>query len=81
MSRLAAVLFYSLVKNHPFRNGNKRIAVMTSLVFLFLNDKWISASTASLYEIARYVSNSLPKDRNKALKHLEGYMRSNMQDV
>lgn len=54
---------------------------MTSLVFLFLNDKWISASTASLYEIARYVSNSLPKDRNKALKHLEGYMRSNMQDV
>jgi len=27
----AAVLFYGLVKNHPFQNGNKRIAV-TSFV-------------------------------------------------
>jgi death-on-curing protein len=29
----AAILFYLLIKNHPFQNGNKRIAVTTLLVF------------------------------------------------
>ena len=31
----AAILFYLLIKNHPFQNGNKRIA-MTSLHFILL---------------------------------------------
>lgn len=30
----AAVLFYSLVKEHPFLNGNKRLAVVSLLTFL-----------------------------------------------
>ena len=33
----AARLCYSLVKNHAFLDGNKRIAVFTMLVFLELN--------------------------------------------
>lgn len=35
----AAMLFYIMVKNHPFENGNKRIAVMTLLLFLSRNRK------------------------------------------
>ncbi len=31
----ASVLFYLLIKNHPFQNGNKRIA-MTTLLFFFI---------------------------------------------
>ncbi len=34
-----SILFYSLIKNHPIKNGNKRIAVMSLLVFLSLNGK------------------------------------------
>lgn len=34
LTRKAAVLFYSVIKNHPFANGNKRMAVMLTQVFL-----------------------------------------------
>ena len=30
----AAILFYLMIKNHPFQNGNKRIAVTTLFLFL-----------------------------------------------
>jgi prophage maintenance system killer protein len=29
----AAVLFYLLIKNHPLRNGNKRMAILTLAYF------------------------------------------------
>src|SRR3989338_4386332 len=38
----ASILFYLMIKNHPFQNGNKRIAVTTLLIFLFKNKKWLS---------------------------------------
>lgn len=37
----SAILFYLIVKNHPFQNGNKRIAMTTTLYFLFKNKKWL----------------------------------------
>ena len=37
----AAILFYLLVKNHPFQNGNKRIAMTTLMVFLHRHQKWL----------------------------------------
>lgn len=33
----AARLCYGLAKNHPFRDGNKRSAVHSMLVFLYIN--------------------------------------------
>ena len=33
LAEKAAVLFYLLIKNHPFQNGNKRVAVTALLVF------------------------------------------------
>src|ERR1700683_1759725 len=32
----AAILWYTLNKNHPFENGNKRISAMALLVFLHI---------------------------------------------
>jgi death-on-curing protein len=37
----AALLFYLMIKNHPFQNGNKRIAMTALFVFLYLNKKWL----------------------------------------
>ena len=39
-----AVLFYFLIKNHPFRNGNKRIALTTLLILLHKNGAWLKTS-------------------------------------
>ncbi|TSC93638.1 MAG: death on curing protein [Candidatus Berkelbacteria bacterium Licking1014_85] len=54
----SAMLFYLMVKNHPFQNGNKRIAVTTLLVFLFLNKYWLSVAPQKLYNLALWVAQS-----------------------
>ena len=60
----ASVLFYFMIKNHPFQNGNKRIAVTTLLYFLSENGKWLRVSNQELYNFAKWVaeSNSQLKD-------------------
>src|SRR5437868_12234953 len=60
----AAVLFYLITKNHPFENGNKRMAVTTTLVFLFKNKRWISVEPEKLYQLALIVAKSKPKDKD-----------------
>lgn len=37
VTKKAAILYYSLIKNHPFENGNKRTATAALIVFLSLN--------------------------------------------
>ena len=56
----AAILFYLMIKNHPFRNGNKRIAVTTLLVFLYKNHLWLRIDNTTLYNFARWVAESDP---------------------
>lgn len=57
----AAVLFYLMVKNHPFQNGNKRIAVTTMLVFLYNNGYWLEISNQELYNFAKLIASSPAK--------------------
>ncbi len=62
LTRKAAILYYSLIKNHPFKNGNKRTATVTLLVFLHINNSWLRGKTKKmedyLVELARRVANS-----------------------
>ena len=48
----AGILFYLMIKNHPFQNGNKRIAITTLLAFLLGNGKWIKADTQEFYNFS-----------------------------
>ena len=45
----AAALGFSLIRNHPFVDGNKRSALVVSLLFLRLNGKSIAASMEDRY--------------------------------
>ncbi|TGL85794.1 type II toxin-antitoxin system death-on-curing family toxin [Leptospira congkakensis] len=47
--KAAAYLFY-LCKNHPFLDGNKRVALASSLVFLDINGYDILDPNETLYE-------------------------------
>ncbi len=76
----AAILFYSLIKNHPFRNGNKRVAVMALLVFLSLNGKWLSMRPFDLYKLAQEVSKSDPKERTNIIHDLEKTIEVSLED-
>jgi len=70
----ASMLFYLMIKNHPFENGNKRIAVMTLLVFLALNSKWLKVGHNSLYKIAVYVAGSKPGLKTEILEALNMFI-------
>jgi death-on-curing protein len=46
---LAAIYAYAITKNHPFVDGNKRVALVACMLFLKLN-KWnVLASQETLY--------------------------------
>jgi len=66
----AAILFYLITKNHPFENGNKRMAVTVTLVFLYENGLWINATPDQLYRLALHVAESEPKDKEPIVRAL-----------
>lgn len=70
----AAVLFYVIIKNHPFQNGNKRIAVTTVLAFLHLNHKWLSVDNGELYNFAKWVAASNPLLKDETVKAIEKFI-------
>ncbi len=48
---MAAAYLYHLVMNHPFVDGNKRVGLEASLIFLEINDKDLSASDEELVDL------------------------------
>lgn len=76
----ASIFFYSLIKNHPFENGNKRIAVMALLTFLAFNNKWLSIKPYNLYLIAYVVSKSKPEKREYFLRKIERTIKKFIQN-
>jgi len=52
----AGALVYSLVKNHPFVDGNKRIAHAAMETFLILNGHEVEADVAEQEEVLRGVA-------------------------
>ncbi len=48
---LAAALGFGLAKNHPFHDGNKRIALIASFLFVELNGFRMTATESEAYEV------------------------------
>lgn len=70
----AATLFYLMIKNHPFQNGNKRVAVVTLYYFLASNGRKLKVGNRKLYEFAREVASSNPKDRKEVLANIRSFI-------
>ncbi|HZS42905.1 MAG TPA: type II toxin-antitoxin system death-on-curing family toxin [Candidatus Paceibacterota bacterium] len=66
-----SILFYLLVKNHAFVNGNKRIAVMTVFSFVNKNKRWLAMPKKLLYEIAKEVAMSEASDKDKEVEKIQ----------
>ena len=77
----AAILFYLMVKNHPFRNGNKRIAMTTLFVFLHKNKKWLRVDTKELYNFAVWVAESNPKLKAQTAEAIKEFLKTYMVDL
>ncbi len=70
----ASALFYLLVKNHPFQNGNKRMAITVLFVFLYKNNKWLKVDDQELYNFAVWVAESPARLKNETLKAVEAFV-------
>ncbi len=75
------ILFYLLIKNHPFQNGNKRIATMCLLQFLYKNGKWMHISNDRLYRFAKHVAASRSHKREPVIKHIRAFLSANVKDL
>jgi death-on-curing family protein len=72
----AAMLFYLLIKNHPFQNGNKRIAMTTLFVFLYRNGKWLRVDTQELYNFTVWVAQSPRTVKEETVKATEKFLKT-----
>jgi death on curing protein len=72
----AAVLFYLMIKNHPFRNGNKRVAMTTLFYFLFKNKKWLKVDNQELYNFARWVAESNPRLKDETIAAVRKFIKT-----
>jgi death-on-curing protein len=61
--KMAAAYGYFLCKNHPFVDGNKRVALIAMEVFLHRNGYEITATEKDIFKIMMLLaSGDLPKD-------------------
>jgi len=77
----AAILFYLMIKNHPFQNGNKRIAMTTLFVFLYKNKKWLKVDTKELYNFAVWVAQSNPKLKEETVSATKKFLNTYLVDL
>ncbi|MCZ6796487.1 MAG: type II toxin-antitoxin system death-on-curing family toxin [Gammaproteobacteria bacterium] len=69
---MAAAMFESLINNHPFIDGNKRVAFFSTDVFLRLNGYKIVTDPDAAYDFLMNLFSSNTCD----LEHLEPWLRS-----
>jgi death-on-curing protein len=74
----SAMLFYLLIKNHPFQNGNKRIAMTTLFVFLYRNGKWLKVDTQELYNFTVWVAQSPRTVKDETVKATEKFLKTHL---
>ena len=72
----ASILFYLLNKNHPFQNGNKRVALLSLLLFLYLNGKWLRTGITDLYNLSVLVAASPPEQMNEYLACINSFIET-----
>jgi len=77
----AAILFYLMIKNHPFQNGNKRIAMTTLFVFLYKNKKWLKVDTQELYNFTVWMASSPPSVKDQTVKAIEKFLKDHLVDL
>lgn len=76
----AAILFYLIIKNHPFQNGNKRIAITTLLLFLLQNRKWLRADTQELYNFTVWVAQSPSSLKDDVVNAVQKFIRDHLSE-
>jgi len=74
--RQAATLCFGLIKNHPWRGGNKRTATYLMRIFLAVNDYQFSYEIDEMLEMVSAVESDIWK-----VDEIENWLRSKVKKV
>ncbi len=77
----ASILLYLMIKNHPFQNGNKRIAITMLFVFLHKNNKWLVLDPKELYNFTVWIAQSPSKLKDSVVAGIEQFIRTYLVDL
>lgn len=74
LPEMAAAMFESLIKNHPFVDGNKRVAFFATDVFLRMNGYKLQVEAKSAHQFLMRLFDTDSCD----LKHLQPWINKNI---
>lgn len=81
LSQKAAILMYRIAKGHPFENGNKRMSVFISTLFLIANEKMVVVSDEEFKDKALEVSKSDPLKSEDVIRELANWLETRLADI
>lgn len=77
----ASILFYLMIKNHPFQNGNKRIVMTSLFVFLYQNKKWLKVDSQELYNFTIWIAQSPSNVKNETVGAIEKFLKAHLTNL
>jgi len=77
----ASILLYLLISDHPFQNGNKRVALTTLLYFLLKNGKYLKVDTMVLYNFTVWVAQSPTELKDQVISGIEQFLKTHLISV
>lgn len=75
----AAYLLTSIIKNHVYSNGNKRLALITMLFFLFINEYLLATKTGELKNLCLFIADK-EQNNNMGFDKLKAYAETFIRD-
>lgn len=76
----ASILFYLLIKDHPFVDGNKRMAVMILNSFLIINGFHVNTTKTKLYNLAIKTAKSKTREKDEILEEIKKFLEKILDD-
>lgn len=70
----ASHLIYSIIKNHPFVDGNKRTGIQSGITLLIINNLYVNCSDSDIQNIAYSVASG-DKDYDDILEWIYKYTK------
>ena len=75
----AALLFYLMIKDHPFQSGNKRIAMTSLFVLLCKNRMWLKVDAQELYNFTVWVAQSPARLKDETVRAVAKFLKLHVE--
>lgn len=75
LPEMAAAYLYHLAQNHPFLDGNKRVAAASTFLFLYLNNQLLDCTEDELVELTLGVAQG-QRSKSEAAVFIAEHLRA-----